>query len=369
MLHMCYFISDVDKSFTLEWMFKYLDRHKINITCIILRNEKTYLEEFLKERNITVIRLRCGKYRLPLNIFRSVLFLRKHKVQAVHCHLFEASMVGLLASYICRLKVRIHTRHNATIHHDYHPHAVKYDRLINRLSTDIISISDGVTKILVDLEQVPPGKITKIHHGFDFDHMNLMALAHYQDVKQKYHLEDSYFYIGVISRYMHFKGIQYIIPAFADVLKRIPNARLILANAYGPYNAEIKKLLEGLPFTSYLEIHFEENVYSLIKNFNIFVHVPIEMNTEAFGQVYIENMALGVPSVFTKSGIANEIVIDGENALTVPFRNAEKITEAITRLYSDPGLRKTLSENAVNMAREKFKIESMILKLEKVYGI
>ncbi|MGZ3885399.1 MAG: glycosyltransferase family 4 protein, partial [Bacteroidia bacterium] len=253
--------------------------------------------------------------------------------------------------------------------HDYHPHAVKYDRLINRLSTKIISISDSVTKILVDLEQVPPEKIIKVHHGFDFEQMNAMALDHFQDVKKKYNLNGSAFIVGVISRYMHFKGIQYIIPAFAEVLKKIPGARLVLANSYGPYEAQVKKLLETLPAASYLEIYFEDNVYSLIKTFDVFVHVPIEVNTEAFGQVYIENMALGVPGVFTRSGIANEIMEDGVNALTVPFRNSEKITEAVLKLYSDQSLRNRIADNATKTALENFKIETMILKLEKAYGV
>ena len=43
--------------------------------------------------------------------------------------------------------------------------------------------------------------------------------------------------------------------------------------------------------------------------FDLFIHIPNSRNSEAFGQVYIESMLLKIPSIFSNSGIMNEISI------------------------------------------------------------
>src|SRR5256885_4070776 len=42
------------------------------------------------------------------------------------------------------------------------------------------------------------------------------------------------------------------------------------------------------------------------KLLDVFVHAPIAPQVEAFGQVYVEAMAAGVPSVITRAGIRSE---------------------------------------------------------------
>ena len=70
--------------------------------------------------------------------------------------------------------------------------------------------------------------------------------------------------IGVISRYTEWKGIQYIIPAFKQLLNDFPNALLILANAKGGYQAAIKSQLTTHPKDSFTEILFDLGIGLLI---------------------------------------------------------------------------------------------------------
>ena len=41
-----------------------------------------------------------------------MFFLLKWKPKIVHCHLRKASLIGLIGSYILRIKKRIYTRHH-----------------------------------------------------------------------------------------------------------------------------------------------------------------------------------------------------------------------------------------------------------------
>ena len=76
----------------------------------------------------------------------------------VHTHLFEASLLGLSAAKFTRVKRRIYTRHHSTYHHEYYPKAIKYDRLINFLATEIVAISNNVKEVLRRKEGVAENK-------------------------------------------------------------------------------------------------------------------------------------------------------------------------------------------------------------------
>jgi glycosyltransferase involved in cell wall biosynthesis len=126
--------------------------------------------------------------------------------------------------------------------------------------------------------------------------------------------------------------------------------------------------LEKLPETSYTKIYFEKDISALYQLFDIFVHVPVDAQSEAFGQVYIEAMAAGIPSIVTASGIAPDYIQNEVHALVVPFRNSKAIEENINLLLSNAELRNKLVLNASAAIKKEFSIEGMIIELENCYA-
>lgn len=360
-------ISFVSKSNAFEWVIEGLQKKNYRLIFILLHYEDSPLEQFLKKRGVTVYRVHyTGKKYLLSALLKVTRILKKEKADIVHAHLFDACMVGLLAAKLAGIKKRIYTRHNSTIHHVYYPNAVKYDRFINYMSTDILAISRKVKEIMIELEDVNPQKIHLVPHGFDFTFFQNVEEARIEKIKEKYKIKQTPV-IGVISRYIHWKGIQFVIPAFKKFLQHYPNALLVLANANGPYKNNIQKELQKqLPEDSFREIEFEEDVISLFKTFDAFVHVPIDDHSEAFGQVYVEALASGIPSIFTMSGIAPEFIKDKHNALVVDFKNEAEIYTSLVTLFSDPQLYNQLKRNGADVSKE-YDIEKMINKLELIY--
>ncbi|HRN70061.1 MAG TPA: glycosyltransferase family 4 protein [Candidatus Woesebacteria bacterium] len=362
-------ISFVSKSISFEWVASRLQKENYHLVFILLHTENTPLEEFLSAKGIKTYRI---FYRNKFNALSAFLkisrVLLKEKADVVHCHLFDASLLGLLSAKFLGIKKRIYTRHNSTIHHVYFPKAVKFDRFINFLSTHILAISERVKRVMVELEGVTVKKIFLLPHGFDFSSFENVSCERIENVRKKYGINSSkYPVVGVISRYIHWKGVQYIIPAFKEYLKSYPNALLVLANAHGSYQNEIKELLiSKLAQSSYKEIIFEEDVIALYRIFDIFVHVPIDDHSEAFGQTYIEALASGLPSIFTLSGIAIEFVKNNQNAKVVSFQNSIQIYEALVEIINDENLRNILVENGKESIK-KFDLDTMIKKLNNIY--
>lgn len=365
-----YILSFVDKSLAFEWIIEKINQNKYELSFILLNDKEPYLFHWLKERGIECFFIpHIGKKSYPISIYKTFSLLKKIKPEIIHTHLFDACIIGLIAGKLSGIKKRIHTRHNATIHHDYFPKAVKYDKFINFLSTDIIAISENVKNILIDMEGADEKKIHLIPHGFNLQEFENVSDERIETLNQKYTLtQNNKPIIGVISRYIHWKGIQFIIPAFIEFHKNFPEAHFIFANASGPFDAEIKKLLNQLPNKSYTEIKFEQDIAALYKLFDCFVHAPIDEKSEAYGQIYVEAMAAEIPCIVTKSGIANEYIEDKKNAIVVPFKDADSIYKALNLLFSDNKLKNKLIHNAKNDVKERFGIEKMIQKLEELYG-
>ena len=170
----------------------------------------------------------------------------------------------------------------------------------------------------------------------------------------------------MISRYTEWKGIKYTILAFLRLLEKYPNALLILANAKGK-DKEIIELIKKLPEKNYIEIVFEEDNAAMYKLFDVFVHVPVDSEIEAFGQIYIEALAVGIPSVFTLSGVAREFIVNKENALVVDFRSAEQIFDAVCSILQDGDLREKIIQNGKRAIEKNFSLPMFIEKLEKIY--
>ncbi len=367
MTSIVYIISHIDKSLEFEWVAQQLDTDCFKLHFILLNPGDSALEQFLKEQDIPVKRIHfTGKKHFPKALFLVWFWLLRHQPDIVHTHLLHASLVGLLAARWAGIPQRIYTRHHATFHHKYYPRGVKYDQLNNRLATEIVAISSNVKQVLTQYEGVASQKITTIPHGFDLQRFQEVSAAEINRLQQKYNPHHQQPVIGVIARYLKLKGFQYIIPAFKKLLDKHPEALLIIANAQGPDQNFVQKKLQTIPASNYLEITFEEDIFALYQLFDIYVHVPINAQVEAFGQTYIEAMAAGIPSIFTRSGIGNEVLEHQKNAYVVPYKDATAIYEAMKDLLNNKELRQHLSEQGPKTAKS-FPVQKMVNKLERLY--
>jgi len=362
-------ISDIDKAIGFEWITENIDRSKFDLTFILLNSKPSYLAQYLGRNEVPCHELVFrGRSDMPLALWRVMNILRKEKADVIHTHMYGANVIGHVAARILNIKKRIYTRHSTNENRVYY-NKQWVDRLVNFLSTDIIAISENVKSVLIQEESVDPGKISLIHHGFDLDRFKAVPAADIAELRAKYNPTNRRPVIGVVARYSHWKGIQYIIPAFKQVHQQHPDAVLLLANAKrGDFKDEIAKLLSDLPEDSYHEIEFEHNLFALYHLFDVYVHTPINPELEAFGQTYVEALAAGIPSVFTKSGVASEFVKNEQNAIVVDFQNSEQIYRAITRLLEDENLRSRLSQNGECDVRQMFSLEDMVDRFEQLYS-
>lgn len=361
-----YILNDINKSNTFELLFQGLKNRKLDFK-ILLLNESVNENEFTlfcKKSCIPVIQIKSKYYSLVL--IRIFILMLRRRPKIVHTHLMKSGLLGGGVAWLLRIKVRIYTKHHGDQHIIESPHALKYDRLINFFHNKIIALSKTQLDQILQTEK-PNKPVTILHHSFDQRSFNY-AYDRKEIVRRKLQLNQDKFNIMVNARWIQLKGIQFIIPAFVDFHKIYPDSILWLFNCYGDYSENINELLKVLPVNSYREIKFEEEIISVYFLMNAFIHVPIRKTAESFGQVYIEAMAAGLPSVFTLSGIANEICCNNENCIVVPYENKEEIVTALIRLREDIKLVTRIKMKSKEII-DKFELNKHIDQLCSVYSI
>lgn len=361
-----YIVSDIDKALAFEWTAGKL-KDKVDLSFILIGKRKTALSDFLVENKVNVEVIADEEYPGYLKKWKRIFSIfRREQPQVVHTHLWRANLLGLSAAWCCNIKKRVLTRHHATIHYVEYPSGRKWDILCNTLATDIVAISENVKRILIERDKAKSSRIHVVYHGFDFSYFQNVDQERIDKLHAKYKLA-TYPVVGVISRYLKLKGIQYIIPAFRKLKKEFPDAHLVLANASGDYSKEIKKLLKQIPDEWYTEIPFEKDLAALYHIFDVFIHTPTDLHAEAFGQTYVEALITEIPSVFSMSGVAPEFIKSDWNAIVVNHEDEEGIFQGMKRALLDESLRNQLKKNGIESVKGKFELGSMVDKLVKIY--
>jgi len=364
----CHVASNVNNSLLLEAVAKCLDPTKYEFSAVFLHPEYPEIANSIKNLGFEAFWIEYrSKKDLPKAIYKLAKIFRASAIDVVHTHLVDASIAGLTAALLNGIKSRVHTRHHGSECHNYYPHGVYYDRYVNFLSTCIVAITNVVRDVLVEKEHVDPSKIFVINHGFDFSSFSSDDLT-VQELRSKYGLNGRWPVVGVISRFVEWKGVQHIIPAFKQLAERYPNAKLVMANATGNYVSAINQQLGSLDPDQYECIEFEPKIFDLYRTFDLFVHVPIDRESEAFGQTYIESLYMGIPSIFTLSGVACDFIIDEVNALVVPYENSEAILRALERLINNKELSRSLSARGSNDVEERFGLQALACNYDRLYS-
>ena len=369
-VRLLYIISAPIPCTPFAWIARDLDRERFDLSFLLLNIRPAPLEPLIRAQGSPVryipLASRWGGVRAAGTVARHC---REHAPDVVHVHMERACFPGLVGARLAGVPVRIHTRHIA----GPYPRSYRgrldalYDRRNNLLSTAIVAPSPVAKATLVEVDGVSPAKVTVIPHGFDMPAFLEATDDDARRMRARYGMGDDAPIVGVVSRFLAIKGIDYTIEAFRRLLQTHPKARLVLANARGQQEKEVRQRLRETIPGRYTEIVYETDMPALYKTFDVFVHVPVEPHFESFGQIYVEALAAGIPSVFTLAGAAAEFVRDGENALVVPSRDAGRIHGAILRVLNEAALRDRLSANGPPSVVDRYSLPRMLRSLEDLY--
>lgn len=173
-------------------------------------------------------------------------------------------------------------------------------------------------------------------------------------------VEDEEILITFVGRLVWEKGLH----VFADVLERleregVPHKCMIVGE--GPARTELTERLPDAIFTGYLGGEALARAYA---SSDVFF---FPSDTETFGNVTLEAMASGLPTVCADATGSNGLVRHGENGFLVPAGNVAAFADHLTRLALDANLRTQMGLASERIARE-FDWDTVLARIAGYYN-
>ena len=187
-------------------------------------------------------------------------------------------------------------------------------------------------------------------------------------IRQHYSIPNDAFvilFVGALDRAHHFKGVVYLIEAFA----LIPDQKaLLMIVGDGDLRQQFEQLaaLSGVAdrviFTGVVP---NEELPPYYTAADIFV-LP-SFPPESFGIVLIEAMACGLPVIAHDIPGVRSVVDDKGNGLLIQPGNKAALVKSIEYLLADPEIRKDIGINAREKAEAKYTWSNATSKLVDIY--
>jgi len=351
--------SDVVESPIYRAIVNRLEASDLDVDYGIVTDGSSPFADWLTELREDTDRIEIGSTLRVLNAWKSMYAAaRRDRPDALVCFGQTATLLGFTASVGTRAPRRLYARYHSTTHSiEGNRRGLAYDRLCNRLADMVVAPNGNVVRALVEDEGLDPEQVVTIPFGIRLSDFAEPPADRVDAVRHAHGIDPDRTTIGMVSRLIEIKGWRYALDPIRTCLEDDAGRQLVIANAVGDLEPEVRQALDRVS-DQVIYVRHEPDNAALFGTFDVFVHVPVTPTVEAFGLVYVEALAAGIPSVFTRSGIANDFAEDGRNCLVVPHRDAAAIGLALDRILTSDSLRSDLRGQAIASVQQ-FQIEPM----------
>jgi len=184
-------------------------------------------------------------------------------------------------------------------------------------------------------------------------------------------LSDKEFLIGTVKTLDEKYGIDYLIKAFAVVVKQYAGSkklRLIIAGD-GPLEGKLKKLAKDLgveELTNFLGFVPQDQVPAVLNQLSVFVAISV-FDSETFGVAIVEASACGLPIIVSDIGGLREVAKNEITGLIVPKRDVAATANAIVTLINNDELRARMGMAGRDFVLEHYEWNENASRMERLY--
>jgi len=335
----------------LNFMNQYFD-------VIGISSQGSYLLEVYLNENIKTYAVNMTRTISLYKDFRAlcaiVKIIRNEKPQIVHTHTPKAGTLGMIAAWLCRVPVRMHTVAGLPL---LETKGLKrklldfIEKITYSCATNVYPNSFGLYEIILNHGYTKEIKLKIIgngsSNGIDIIHFSRSQITDEitDKTKENYGINQTDFIFIFIGRIVKSKGINELITAFKIVNKHNPETKLLLVG-------EFEHELDPLDKQTIIDIKQHSNIIftgfkSDIRPFlAIAKTLVLPSYREGLPNSPLQACAMGIPSIVSNINGCNEIIIHEHNGLLVPPKSTEALQKAMERLLLDSKLYLKLASNA-----------------------
>lgn len=291
------------------------------------------------------------------SLCKIIRIFRNEKPFMVHSMTPKAGMLCMLAAWLTRVPRRVHTFTGLVW-----PTAkgltkrllIFTDWITCACATHVIPEGKGV---MDDLKAHVTNKPMKVLGYGNVRGVDMLRFSHRPEIEMKARnlVKENIFTFIFVGRIVADKGINELIEAFVLLQKKYNNVRLLLIGNFedelDPLETNTKRIIKESPFIEYVGPQYGDDLISYYAASDCFVFPSYR---EGFPNTVMEAGAMGLPSIVTDINGSREIIIDGENGLIIPSKNAEALYDAMKQMLLDTSSREKMAANARPLIESRF---------------
>ncbi len=342
-------------------------------------SDKEYLEKVGKKENIEVCPVEMTRQITPLkdliSVYKLFRLFKKQKPSIVHTHTPKAGTVGMIAAKLAGVPNRLHTIAGLPLM-EATGNKRKLLNFVEKITyscaTKIYPNSFGLKEVILEEKFCNPEKLKVLGNGstngIDTSFFNAEKFSQEEitSLKEQLKIQEDDFVFIFVGRLVGDKGINELIEAFGKFGEGEKRRMGDLGNEGKRFTCKL--LLVG-PLESKLDPLLPETLKRIKENPNI-ISVGFQNDVrpyfaiadalifpsyrEGFPNVVLQAGAMELPSIVSDINGCNEIIINGNNGLIIPVKNANAIFEAMKKYLIDKEIYQQHKKNARNRITDNY---------------
>lgn len=283
-----------------------------------------------------------------ISLIRLIVLFAKERPDMVHSITPKAGLLSMLAAWITRVPVRMHTFTGLvfpTATGKMQKLLIAMDRLTCFCATHINPEGEGVKRDLVNYNIT-----SKPLHIIANGNVNGIDLEYFDKTPEVVEKACSYkkegtFTFCFVGRMVRDKGINELVHSFLRLYQKDERVRLLLV---GPFEKELDPVLPEVeehilhhPGICYMGYQNDVRPFLVASDALVFPSYR-----EGFPNVVIQAGAMGLPAIVTDINGCNEIVLPDLNGVIIPSKDEQALYESMKYFASHPVEVERMAANA-----------------------
>ena len=299
-------------------------------------------------------------------LIKLIRVVKKIRPDIIHTHTPKAGLLGMLAGWICRTPVRIHTVAGLPLmvaSGIRRRVLMLTERITYACAHRVYPNSEGLKKFLIEGLSANPAKVKVIGKGSS-NGIDAGVFTRSQElvesaraIRRQHGIGENDIVFSFVGRVVRDKGVVELVESFKALNDRAPEAkRKVFLIIVGPFEEELDPLPEEVVKVLRTDKRvvlagFQPDVRPWIMASDIFVFPSYR---EGFPNVVMQSCLLGVPCIVSDINGCNEIISRNATGLIVPVKDVKSLSSAMLELMNDSARRKELAAAAREFVAANF---------------
>lgn len=301
-------------------------------------------------------------------------FLRRERPDIVHTHTAKAGALGRLAAWLAGVPVIVHTYHGHIFAEYFGIVKTKayltIERLLGRLSTHIIAISESQQDELSSLYRVAPlQRISVIRNGFELEEISQVER---EKARHGLALQPDDFVVVWAGRMVPVKDVELLAKVIRTAWSKQSRISFLVVGD-GTERTRLETLIDGC--TNARLLGWRQDMGHIWAAADVAL---LTSRTEGTPTTLIEAMAAGTPFVATQVGGVKDLALGPLNALPntmgyqaangfLAARTVDALLYCMELLANEPSLARDMAASGRAFALEKFPTLRLVADMRLLY--